>query len=166
MTSLTELAHSNQAAVPPFNGLLYGTAATVIPVLFLALTVQGHFFENLLKVMLNMSKADRQLARQHARPRVQAALYVVFGSGAALLALGVVYFCAFGEGAAIIILNMQSASNPWPYVVIASVIGLTVLTAAIPATALLRAVFVPASEAQPEHEPPAGTTDSSSATGS
>jgi hypothetical protein len=37
MTSLALLAHGARAAAPAFNGLFYATAATIIPVLFLAL---------------------------------------------------------------------------------------------------------------------------------
>jgi hypothetical protein len=42
MTSLATLAHTVPAP-PPFNGLFYATAATIIPVLFLAIAVAtGH----------------------------------------------------------------------------------------------------------------------------
>jgi len=47
MTSLAALAHT--AAAPAFNGLFYATAATVIPVLFLAIAVQGNAYETLLR---------------------------------------------------------------------------------------------------------------------
>jgi hypothetical protein len=41
------LAHSHSA--PPFNGLFYATVATVIPVLFLAIAVQGTLHQDLIK---------------------------------------------------------------------------------------------------------------------
>jgi hypothetical protein len=41
MTSLALLAHAAHAAPPAFNSTFYATAATVIPVLFLAIAVQG-----------------------------------------------------------------------------------------------------------------------------
>ena len=50
MTSLATLAHTVQAP-PPFNGLFYATAATISPVLFLAIAVQGRGYESLLKVV-------------------------------------------------------------------------------------------------------------------
>lgn len=41
------LAHSH--ATPAFNGLYFATAATVIPVLFLVIAVQGRLYEDLMK---------------------------------------------------------------------------------------------------------------------
>jgi len=50
MTSLTPLAQSAaHATSPAFNGLFYATAATIIPVLFLAIALQGRMYEDLLK---------------------------------------------------------------------------------------------------------------------
>jgi hypothetical protein len=49
MTSLTALTHAAAPAAPAFNGLFYATAATIIPVLFLAIAVQGRGYENLMK---------------------------------------------------------------------------------------------------------------------
>jgi hypothetical protein len=49
MSSLATLAHAAAPATPAFNGLFYATAATIIPVLFLALAVQGRMYENLLQ---------------------------------------------------------------------------------------------------------------------
>jgi hypothetical protein len=43
------LAHHH--AAPAFNGLFYATVATVIPVLFLALAVQGRGFDRVLRAM-------------------------------------------------------------------------------------------------------------------
>src|SRR5580704_14204541 len=48
MSSLALLAR-HHAAPPAFNGLFYGTAATLIPVFFLALAVQGGLYETLLR---------------------------------------------------------------------------------------------------------------------
>jgi hypothetical protein len=41
MNSIAALAHVATTAPPAFNGLFYATAATIIPVLFLAIAVQG-----------------------------------------------------------------------------------------------------------------------------
>jgi len=46
---ITALAHA--ARVQPFNGLFYATTATVIPVLFLAITLQGDTYKNLLRAL-------------------------------------------------------------------------------------------------------------------
>ncbi len=55
MTGLATLAHT-VSAPPPFNGLFYATAATIIPVLFLAIAVQGRGYESLLKVLVTMGR--------------------------------------------------------------------------------------------------------------
>lgn len=47
MTTLALLAH--HAAAPAFNTAFYATAATVIPVLFLAIAVQGRGYDALVK---------------------------------------------------------------------------------------------------------------------
>jgi hypothetical protein len=49
MSSLASLAHEARTAAPAFNGLFYATAATIIPVLFLAIAVQGPLYGDLLK---------------------------------------------------------------------------------------------------------------------
>ena len=51
------------AKAQPFNGLFYATVATVIPVLYLAIAVQGRLYDNLLQ------SASRAFARwlQHVR---------------------------------------------------------------------------------------------------
>jgi hypothetical protein len=48
--SLIALAHAAPAP-PPFNATFYATAATIIPVLFLAIAVQGRAYDNLLKTL-------------------------------------------------------------------------------------------------------------------
>jgi hypothetical protein len=50
MTSLALLEHTATAPAPPFNGLFYATAATIIPVLFLAIAVQSRGYQDLLNV--------------------------------------------------------------------------------------------------------------------
>jgi hypothetical protein len=55
MTSLATLAHT-VSAPPPFNGLFYATAATIIPVLFLAIAVQGRGYESLLEGLVTRGR--------------------------------------------------------------------------------------------------------------
>jgi hypothetical protein len=47
MVTLALAAHAASQKPAAFNGLFYATAATVIPVLFLALTIQGRAFRQL-----------------------------------------------------------------------------------------------------------------------
>jgi hypothetical protein len=52
MSSLGFLAHTAHAAAPVFNGLFYATIATVIPVLYIALAVQGNAYEPFLRAAI------------------------------------------------------------------------------------------------------------------
>lgn len=78
MTSLASLAH--QASPPAFNSAFYATAATVIPVLFLAIAVQGRSYENLLKASAG---AIRRSQQRHQRPAGwrRAILYYIVSYG-------------------------------------------------------------------------------------
>jgi formate-dependent nitrite reductase membrane component NrfD len=58
MNSLAPLAHT--AAPAPFNGLFYATAATIIPVLFLAVAVQGGTYQVLLNALLESDRRQPQ----------------------------------------------------------------------------------------------------------
>lgn len=49
MSSFALLAHGARAAALAFNTAFYATAATIIPVLFLAIAVQGRAFQEMLK---------------------------------------------------------------------------------------------------------------------
>jgi len=60
MTCLTALAHTARAQAAAFNGLLYATVATIIPVLFLALAVQGGGYESFLREALQIARAQDQ----------------------------------------------------------------------------------------------------------
>jgi hypothetical protein len=68
MSSLASLAHTAHTAAPAFNGLFYATAATVIPVLFLALAVQGRGYKHLLVAMY---VSDRRLDADRKQRRGQ-----------------------------------------------------------------------------------------------
>ena len=59
MTSLASLAHAAAPAPRAFNHDFYVTAATVIPVLFLALAVQGRVYEGLLRAALTTLRVKR-----------------------------------------------------------------------------------------------------------
>jgi hypothetical protein len=49
MNLVTLALAAHLAAASPFNGLFYAIAATIIPVLFLAIAVHGPMYENLMK---------------------------------------------------------------------------------------------------------------------
>jgi hypothetical protein len=121
MSNLASLAHVASPATPAFNSSFYTTAATVIPVLFLAIAVQGRMYDDLLKAYVN---AGRRLIRPTA---------------AALLAMLILFFGIIGESQALFILYRQNAA-PLPDVALPTAIGLTILAGASPAIALVKSV--------------------------
>jgi hypothetical protein len=60
--SITALTHAT-ATVPVSNGLFYATAATIIPVLFLAIAVQGRGLNHMLRA--TTTGPDQPAARKH-----------------------------------------------------------------------------------------------------
>ncbi len=131
MTSLALAARA--AAAPPFNANFYIVAATIIPVLFIALVVQGGVYENLLKAV---RAVDRRTARD--RP-----LYEQLAATAAWLVLmpiayAIVAFGAVSEATAVYALYQQQASITTATLVLAGTIFMVIATAAGPALALLR----------------------------
>ena len=54
------LALARGHAAPAFNGLFYGTVATAIPVLFLAVAIQGRTYQNLLDLYTDQMRAYRE----------------------------------------------------------------------------------------------------------
>ncbi len=84
MTSLALATHA--AAAPPFNGLFYATAATVIPVLFLAVTIQGRIYQDLV----NAAAA----ARRQMQPATGLRRTIAGTASLALLYLALLYIAA------------------------------------------------------------------------
>jgi hypothetical protein len=58
MSDLASLVRSGHTA-PPFNGLFYATVATLIPVLFLAIAVQGRGYRKMLKAIVGTAGRHR-----------------------------------------------------------------------------------------------------------
>jgi hypothetical protein len=97
MTSLALLAHPADHAAPAFNGLFDATAATVIPVLFLAVAVQGDLLQRLVRL------ADSAAARVIKAP--VRAMTVSYLCGVAAVAMTL--YSAAGEIQAILSLYWQ-----------------------------------------------------------
>jgi hypothetical protein len=104
MSSLALLAHTAAPPPPAFNSTFYATAATIIPVLFLAIAAQGPFFEELLALTLANTRRirqDPQLRESALRtfaavdiagaPLRIAALILIYGAVAEILALTALY---------------------------------------------------------------------------
>jgi hypothetical protein len=137
MSSLASLVPGARAAAPAFNGLFYATAATIIPVLFLAIAVQGPLYGDLLKA----SDAALRRFRQHkaqptSPPRLVLRLWIgsVLASGAAVAILIVT---VGGEIEALLSLKMQRAYGD-PQAAIAAAVLLTAAAAVGPALAFAR----------------------------
>jgi hypothetical protein len=111
MSNLALLAHEAKAAAPAFNGLFYATAATVIPVLFLAIAVQGTAFASLLKFA---DKADERTSKAvQAGNGIQILTASLTNSTAGGIAAVILFLGALGEINAITSLYLDhSWSSP------------------------------------------------------
>jgi hypothetical protein len=136
MSSLAFLAHGARAAAPAFNGLFYATAATIIPVLFLAIAVQGPLYGDLLKAF----DAALRRFREHkagASPR-RLVLRLWIGSVlASSAAVAILIVTVGGEVEALVSLNVRRAYGD-PHAAIAAAVLLTAAAAIGPALAFAR----------------------------
>jgi hypothetical protein len=155
MTSIAALTHT---PAPAFNGLFYATAATVIPVLFLALAVQGRVYTDLLRAAQNYGHFRRttlpppELTAGPARwvfRLTMAAINASLWLAAWLIPLAGFY----GELGAIVALYRRTDSNGIRLTVLAATLLLLVGVAAGPVIAISR----PTHREQRESEP--GKTD-------
>ena len=92
MTTLAALAHAAATPPPAFNHDFYVTGGTVIPVLFLALTLQGRTFTDLMLAnpAANLEFSAGALAVALAGPLLAAAITAA-GSLGEILALQALY---------------------------------------------------------------------------
>jgi hypothetical protein len=130
MISLAALTHA--APAPAFNGLFYATAATIIPVLFVALAVQGRGYENLMKTFDTMDERS-----DHDISRTQAAAFVATGVLVTIATL-ILASAVLSEILAVYALYQQQARSTTGWTILISVILLTIATAATPALTYLR----------------------------
>jgi hypothetical protein len=136
MSSLASLAHEARTASPAFNGLFYATAATIIPVLFLAIAVQGPLYGDLLKAFDAALRRFREHKAGASPRRLVLRLWIgsVLASGAAVAILIVT---VGGEIEALLSLNAERAYGD-PHAAIAAAILLTAAAAIGPALAFAR----------------------------
>ena len=138
MISLAALGHGAHTAAPAFNATFYATAATIIPVLYLALAVQGSMFADLLTASrLTDVRVYKRIAAGHVpfRQLVTPAFVMVGAQG---IAIAILFFGAIGEIEAIIALYFQSPVGKGT--VPLATIFLVVLTAVRPTVAVMRAI--------------------------
>jgi len=120
------LAHH---AAPAFNGLYYSTMAGVIPVLFLAIVLQGPTYQDLLQAAMRLA------ARGRESPRYPWAALALAGA----CMIGIVYAAA-GEIGTIVALLYQRAIWATGGMTLTSASILTILAAAGPARQVARTI--------------------------
>lgn len=143
-----------------FNADFYLTAATVIPILYLALTLQGQTYETMVRraltdwrVVLSLPRGELSWRRYLWRWWWH---YVLFLSptlaGSAILIAGVV-----GEWRAILALYNRSVSQGTSSVVLLALLVLVIAVTAFPAFRLVAAPFLyPERENDDEESPRLG----------
>lgn len=139
MTSLASLTH----AAPAFNGLFYATVATVIPLLFLALAVQGNAYETLLRAWrfsfrlllggLTGGPSDLWLA------------VAVFAFDGLLILLGFAIVAAGGYGELLAVYALYQAHDQATtrYIVLIATMFLIIFVVAGPLLRILWKLFAP-----------------------
>jgi hypothetical protein len=135
--NLALLAH--HAASPAFNGLFYATAATIIPVLFLAIAVQGLAFQQVLLAMRWLNGATNAARRRHDYYRRYSLPLGLATIAAMLIAAAIPYLGAAGEIDAILALYHQQASGAGSLVLAATIL-LAIVAAGGPAIAFVGAL--------------------------
>jgi hypothetical protein len=128
----------------PTTIAFYATAATVIPVLFLALAVQGRGYENLMKTFNAMDqRSNRDI------PRGQTAAAAAVAVALVAIAPVILVLAVLSEILAVYALYQQQAVSTTSQTVLIGVIVLVIATAASPALALIRAFLTPVLEDTP-----------------
>ena len=131
------LAHGTSPAAPVFNGLFFATAATVIPVLFLALAVQGHVVEDLIKPATEAIR-NYWAPPESRKPIPEGIRGAWVGSISLLLAQIVIFAGGGGEILSFIALYLQKTNDIITVYVLAGVIALIVAASVGPTLALMR----------------------------
>jgi hypothetical protein len=134
MTSLALAAHTTPAA-PPFNATFYATAATIIPVFFLAIAVQGNMYKN----MITAARAKISATNSPRFRTTLAALGTVW-----LLLIGTQLILAagvLGEALAVNALAYSASGHLTPNLVRLSILLLTVAVAIGPGIQLAQAIL-------------------------
>ena len=141
MSSLALLAHAAAPPPPAFNGLFYATAATVIPVLFLAIAVQGRTYENLVNAG---TAADRRLSEATTWRRRT----IAYVSGSVLFVIAglILVWGVLSEIIAVAALHQQQASGAAGFIVLIGTIFMVIAAAGPPALVFARYAWAPAGE--------------------
>jgi hypothetical protein len=128
--------HAARTPIVPFNATFYATAATVIPVLFLAIAIQGQTYQHLLEYYMAGLRSYRAEMRE-LRVSGKLTLRRVFASGPAVQGpgcLGALVLAAgiFGEIDAMIALYQQRTGPSEGPVILLGTILLILMAASGP----------------------------------
>jgi hypothetical protein len=169
MSSLALVAHHYAAVTPAFNSGFYSTIATIIPVLFLAIAVQGTAYGTLVKVVAYGIRLYRRVmpvmsAVLKMSPLMGAggSAVMILGAWLALALLVLVSVLTLvsglaGEIIAVIALYRQRAVAGSGAFVLGATIFLAVMTAAGPGWALGRSLVQAVRDQLDDARPRTGT---------
>ena len=111
-----------------FDSAYYATAATIIPVLYVALTLQGSTFEESLRRYRESVNSGVQSVRSDIRSRAR-----VIGSLLITLLIGLILtFGIYAEFVTLLVLYRQAAGQASALLVMIAISLLLVLVAAVP----------------------------------
>jgi hypothetical protein len=158
MTSLIALAHSQ---APVYRGDFYAAIATVIPVLALALGVQGPSLANYLKIIGKVDATPFGYPRSGKMPYLIARFVISYSVSGILTFAAVVVFALTVGGELLALLSLYYGRVVIaPVIPLAAAVTLTIAVAMGPAIALARSyVDVPPAwlrrSRTPDEPPPA-----------
>jgi hypothetical protein len=136
MNSLMSSVQVEPAAAPPFNDTFYAAAVTVIPVLFLAIAVQGNLYTDLLKF------GHEAAWRSTDRPLLNRIADGLVGGGARIIAMLILLYGVVGEVSGLLALYWRR-QPALLYSPIETAVFLTVVAAAGPIAAGVRSLQAP-----------------------
>jgi len=154
MTSLASLAHGASAATPPFNTAFYATAGTIIPVLFLAIAVQGSLYSDLLKASTKTLDRFRERRAGSSPPRRVLRAWIaslLVSLLASCTAITILIFGVTGEIQALASLSSQQVVGD-PHGPLIAAVLLTLASAAGPAIAFVGTVVTISRRGQADSE--------------
>ena len=140
MNSLMSSVQVKPPTAPPFNDIFYAAVVTVIPVLFLAIAIQGNLYTDLLKFG---REAAWQSWRNPDRPVLTKIANSLAGGGARIVALFILAWGVVGEVSGLLALYWRRFPTLGLYSPIWAAVFLTVVAAGGPIAAGVRSLQAP-----------------------
>jgi hypothetical protein len=124
---------------PEFNANFYIVAATINPIFFLALTLQGSFYGGLIEKINDDTDKTVKATQDKRIMTFKDSLRVLIMDAALLVAIAIIVAGVGGEIVALVALYHQTASTVEQAFIFWSTVGVISITAVTPALALYRA---------------------------